>query len=346
MPGRTFYEAGVLARQRMAQRGLDVENGETWAFNELTPEVLEGAPGARAEVLEFMRGLYDGAPGMPKARGIVFNLWVPSTTDAAEVAAYKTNLRAWLTDEAFWSELDRYVDVFAHEVYVSALSWGVGGTELPTQGEATERVLPAHGRPGRRRSEVLPGGPRLPPPDVPAAGKRGLAAFGNRRHPSARRQAHAAVRLGSGVRAPAVRRGVSAHRPAGIDRLRLGSDRCSSRATRWKAEIGSPRGWRAPSAPQRARHRAPSRMRAGLSASACCATAMSPAPSSTPCGASSTAGSSVPRRRRAVAWSRRGAGPWPSVLRPGRDANQAVCVTVRRSSLRIGDDALNPQTAA
>ena len=115
----------------MAQRGLDVEKGETWAFNELTPEVLEGAPGARAEVLEFMRGLYDGAPGMPKARGIVFNIWVPSTTDAAEVAAYKASLRAWLMDEAFWSELDRYVDVFAHEVYVSALSWGVGGTELP-----------------------------------------------------------------------------------------------------------------------------------------------------------------------------------------------------------------------
>jgi hypothetical protein len=131
MPGRTFYEAGVTARRRMAQRGLDVERGETWAFNELTPEVLVGAPGARAEVLEFMRGLYDGDPGMPKARGIVFNIWVPSTTDAAEVAAYKTNLRAWLKDEAFWSELDRYVDVFAHEVYVSALSWGVGGTELP-----------------------------------------------------------------------------------------------------------------------------------------------------------------------------------------------------------------------
>ena len=130
-PGRTFYEAGVLARQRMAQRGLDVEKGETWAFNELTPEVLEGAPGARAEVLEFMRGLYDGAPGMPNARGIVFGLWVPSTTDAAEIAAHKTSLRAWLMDESFWSELDRYVDVFAHDVYVSALSWGVGGTELP-----------------------------------------------------------------------------------------------------------------------------------------------------------------------------------------------------------------------
>ncbi len=130
IPGRTFYGAGQTARRRMAMRGLDVEAGETWAFNELTPEVLEGAPGARAEVLEFLRGLYDGDPGMPKARGIVFNIGVPSTSDADEVAAYTASLRAWLTDEPFWSELDQYVDVFANEVYASSLSWGVAGVSL------------------------------------------------------------------------------------------------------------------------------------------------------------------------------------------------------------------------
>jgi hypothetical protein len=129
-PGRTFYGAGVEARRRMAQRGADVTAGETWAFNELTTEVLEGAPGARTEVLEFLRGLYDGAPGMPKARGIVFNLFVSSTSNADEVAAYKASLRSWLTDEAFWTELDQYVDVFANEVYASAFSWGVEGVSL------------------------------------------------------------------------------------------------------------------------------------------------------------------------------------------------------------------------
>jgi len=114
----------------MANRGLDVEAGETWAFNEVTPEVLAGEPGARAEVLEFMRGLYDGLPGMLKARGIVFNTWVPSTTEEAGVAAYKAQLKEWLADEAFWTELDRYVHVFARDVYVSALSWGVDGAPL------------------------------------------------------------------------------------------------------------------------------------------------------------------------------------------------------------------------
>jgi hypothetical protein len=131
LPGRTFYGAGQTARRRMAQRNLNVEAGETWAFNEFTPEVLAGAPGARAEVLEFIRGLYDGDPGMPKARGIAFNIGIPSTAGAAEVAAYKASLQAWLADESFWSELDKYVDVFANEVYVSSLSWGVSGIPFP-----------------------------------------------------------------------------------------------------------------------------------------------------------------------------------------------------------------------
>jgi hypothetical protein len=141
VPGRTFYEAGVEARRRMAERNLNVAAGETWAFNELTKEVLEGAPGARAEVLEFLRGLYDGAAGMAKARGIVFNAGIPSTSGAAEVAAYKAKLQAWLADEAFWGELDGYVDVFANEVYVSSLSWGVSGIPFAKRAKRMNEYL-------------------------------------------------------------------------------------------------------------------------------------------------------------------------------------------------------------
>ena len=136
---RTFYGAGVDARRRMADCGLDVTRGETWAFNELTKEILENATvvdgplagkSARAEVLEFMRGLYDGAPNMPKARGIVFNLFPASDTKPAEATAYKASLQAWLTDEPFWSELDTYVDFFAQEVYARPVNWGVAGEPL------------------------------------------------------------------------------------------------------------------------------------------------------------------------------------------------------------------------
>lgn len=139
--GGDFYEGGVTARRRMAERGLDVAAGETWAFNELDEVVLEGAPGARTEVLEFMRGLYDGGQGMPKARGIVFNIRIPSDADAAEVAAYKESLQAWLTDEPFWSELDGYVDFFANEVYPSSTNWGVAGSSVEERAEHLNAYL-------------------------------------------------------------------------------------------------------------------------------------------------------------------------------------------------------------
>ena len=140
VPGRTFYGAGVTARRRMAQRGLDVTAGETWAFNELTVEVLENAPvtdgphageGARVEVLEFMRGLYDGAPGMPKARGIVFN--VAPRSDVNDLTEYKEHLQSWLEDDPFWTELDIYANFFAHEVYASSRNWGVADAPLATR---------------------------------------------------------------------------------------------------------------------------------------------------------------------------------------------------------------------
>jgi hypothetical protein len=124
-PGRTFFGAGVEARRRMAARGLDVTAGETWALNELTEEVLEGVPGRRAEIREFLRGLYDGGPNLPDARGIVFNIGPFSNDENADVAAYKASLQEWLMDESFWSDLDAYVDFFAHEVYASSLNWGV-----------------------------------------------------------------------------------------------------------------------------------------------------------------------------------------------------------------------------
>jgi hypothetical protein len=116
-PGRIFYDAGVEARRRMAQRGLDVSAGETWALNELPEEVLEDVPGWRADIREFLRGLYDGGANMPKARGIVFN--IGPFSDERDLSAYKASLEEWLTDEPFWSDLETYVDFFAHEVYPS-----------------------------------------------------------------------------------------------------------------------------------------------------------------------------------------------------------------------------------
>jgi hypothetical protein len=132
--GGDFYEAGIEARRRMAQRGLDVDAGETWALNELSEEVLEDAPGWRADVREFLRGLYDGETDMSKARGIVFN--IGPFSDERDLGAYKASLQGWLTDEPFWSDLDTYVDFFAHEAFLSPFTWGEAGASPAARAEA------------------------------------------------------------------------------------------------------------------------------------------------------------------------------------------------------------------
>lgn len=130
-PGRTFYDAGVEVRRRMAQRGLDVAAGETWALNELSEEVRENVSGRREEIRQFLRGLYEGAEDMPDARGIVFDIGVFG--DVTDATAYKSSLEAWLADEPFWRELDKYVEFFAEEVYAGPLMWGVPETPVQTR---------------------------------------------------------------------------------------------------------------------------------------------------------------------------------------------------------------------
>jgi hypothetical protein len=127
-PGRTFYEAGIEARRRMERLGLDVAAGETWALNELDETILENVPGRREEVLEFVRGLYEGGPGMPEAAGIVFS--IGPFSDLRDVASYKAGLEEWLTDGEFWTSLDEHVDFFADEVYATPANWGIRGVSV------------------------------------------------------------------------------------------------------------------------------------------------------------------------------------------------------------------------
>ena len=133
-PGRTYYGAGIEARRRMAQAGLDVQAGDTWAVNELDEEILAGNGERRDEMIDFLRGLHDGAPGMAHDRGILFNIGPFSDLGSAE--PYKSKLQQWLTDGAFWNALDRYVDIFADEVYATPANWGVPAMTLDERAKA------------------------------------------------------------------------------------------------------------------------------------------------------------------------------------------------------------------
>jgi hypothetical protein len=122
--GRSWYDAGVEARRRMAAAGYDVALGDTWAVNEFPSSVRRNLGTARTDARAFVRGLYDG-DGRP-AQGAVFVIGVMHGTKDA--ALYKSTLKSWLADTPFWLDMQRAVRFWGQEVYGDARRWGVPGT--------------------------------------------------------------------------------------------------------------------------------------------------------------------------------------------------------------------------
>ena len=121
--GRTWYDAGVEARRRMAAAGYDVASGDTWAVNEFPSTVRRKLGTARRDARAFALGLYQG-DGQP-SKGAVFVIGVRHGTNDASL--YKSTLKAWIADTPFWRDMDRAVRFWGQEVYGDARRWGVAG---------------------------------------------------------------------------------------------------------------------------------------------------------------------------------------------------------------------------
>jgi hypothetical protein len=121
--GRTWFDAGVEARRRMAAAGYDVGLGDTWAVNEFPSSVRRNVGTARADARQFVHGLHEG-DGRP-VQGAVFVIGVMHGTNDA--STYKSTLKLWLGDTPFWLDMQRTVRFWAQEVYGDARRWGVPG---------------------------------------------------------------------------------------------------------------------------------------------------------------------------------------------------------------------------
>ncbi|HEX7255935.1 MAG TPA: hypothetical protein VF236_08415 [Gaiellaceae bacterium] len=135
--GRSWYEAGVEARRKMAAAGYDVALGDTWAVNELPSSVRRNLGTARADARAFVRGLHDG-DGRP-AQGAVFVIGVMHGTKDASL--YKRTLKAWLADTPFWLDMQYAVRFWAQEVYGDARRWGVPGAPPEARREYLNEFL-------------------------------------------------------------------------------------------------------------------------------------------------------------------------------------------------------------
>jgi hypothetical protein len=133
-PGKTWYDAGVDVRRRMGPAGFDLSKGDTWAINEIgTPstqqqalDVFTDAGTARADLRDFVRGLYTGNTGMPPAPGLVFAADPPQIT--SDLSQYKQQLEDFYGDSPFWTDMSAYVRFWAQETYADARTWGVAGS--------------------------------------------------------------------------------------------------------------------------------------------------------------------------------------------------------------------------
>jgi hypothetical protein len=120
--GSSWYVAGTTARENMAAAGYDVSKGDTWAMNEASTAVRRNTGNARANLREFLRGLYTGAGTQP-TRGDVLIVGVGQQT--SDVSLYQTNLQSWLADSAFWTDVSAYVSDWSQETYGDVRLWAV-----------------------------------------------------------------------------------------------------------------------------------------------------------------------------------------------------------------------------
>ncbi len=136
--GSSWHTAGVTARARMAAAGFEVAQGDTWVFNELTTAVRRGTGNARANVREFLRGLYEGDGSRP-TRGAVFVIGFGQRS--SDVSLYQTNLQNWLADSAFWTDMSTYVSDWTQEAYGDVRSWAVPGAPTSVRRDSLNDYL-------------------------------------------------------------------------------------------------------------------------------------------------------------------------------------------------------------
>ena len=183
--GSSWYQAGVEARRRMSAAGYDVAAGDTWAVNELSSAVRRGDGARRAEIRDFLRGLFDaGGEGAP-TRGVAF---VVGVAQRVPVATYKARMQEWLQDSAFWVDMNAYVSDWSQEVYGDVRSYAAPGARSPrvatrsstTSATPTCSRPPAAPHPGRRMRSSPP-----PPARSRTPRGNGAPASGGRSFPTA-----------------------------------------------------------------------------------------------------------------------------------------------------------------
>jgi len=139
----SWFEKGVEFRKRMASAGYNLARGDTWVVNEL-PSTVRSDASVRTSVRDLMRGLYTGPAGSAGRAGVVFV--INQGHETTTLTTYKTNMRTWLTDAAFWTDMGRYVESWGQEAYTSATRVCVGSATVAGRAERVNDFVMHPGR--------------------------------------------------------------------------------------------------------------------------------------------------------------------------------------------------------
>ena len=123
----------------MAAAGFDVGAGDSWAINEVTSAMRRGDGNSRANLREFLRGLYDAGGEGPPTKGVVWVVGIGQRVSG--VGTYKARTQEWLQDSAFWSDVNAYVSDWSQEVYGDVRSYAAPGTATTARRDALVEYL-------------------------------------------------------------------------------------------------------------------------------------------------------------------------------------------------------------
>jgi hypothetical protein len=117
--GRSWYDAGVLARRRMDGAGYSAKLGDIWAVNEF-PLNLGTDLSEQKAMTEFVHGLYRGTNKDAPLKGLVWK--VADFQTASDLAGWRKGLESWFSERRFWTAMSRYVRSWSSEVYADPVA--------------------------------------------------------------------------------------------------------------------------------------------------------------------------------------------------------------------------------
>ncbi len=123
--GTTWVAAAGEFRRRAADAGYCLGRGDGWIVNEMHSSARSD-PAARGRWVNLVRALHEGGEGAADdAPGAIAVIGMGHGTQ--NLGVYKSNLRGWLQDRAFWEGVAPHVRWWAQESYCDTRYTCVGG---------------------------------------------------------------------------------------------------------------------------------------------------------------------------------------------------------------------------